>query len=68
METGENYRFEGHYQHGFRKEGELKWKAADGNYTYTGTFNEHNNFHGKGTFPLTQASWWSLRELTKATS
>lgn len=48
VENGEGYRFEGKYAHGVRKEGHFTWHAADGEYSYKGTFNENNKFHGKG--------------------
>lgn len=68
VETGDNYRYEGSYEHGFRKEGTLRWKAADGEYAYTGHFNHTNNFQGKGKHAATQECWWSPRAPTRATS
>jgi hypothetical protein len=54
VETGENYRFEGVYAKGARREGRFTWKAADGDYEYKGFFNEKNKFQGKGKSGVTQ--------------
>ena len=54
VEEGKHYRFAGTFKEGRRSRGILTWKEGKDQCKYEGTFNERNQFHGKGTFWLTQ--------------
>jgi len=48
-EIGQGYTFKGLYRNGARVKGVLAWRENNQDYKYEGSFNEKNQFHGKGT-------------------
>ena len=62
VEQGKNFRYEGFFENGTRKEGTLEWEDESGKYKYTGHFNSNNEFHGNGTYIFMQECSKNLKE------
>ena len=67
-EKGGNYEFNGYFEAGRRKQGELKWTEEGTQYLYKGPLDENGKFAGRGNPQSTQANsktnWGAFRAIS----